>query len=139
MARKTQYQTKQMAELKSYLQSLPVGSHVTVNDICAYFKDQGVTIGTTTVYRHLERMVAEGLVAKYTVDGTTSACFEYLGNQEQCHKPACVHCKCEKCGKLIHLHCHEMVSLEEHVLEHHGFEMNPVRTVLYGICEECRK
>ncbi len=28
------------------------------------FKEQGITIGTTTVYRNLEKMVEQGLVAK---------------------------------------------------------------------------
>ena len=55
------------------------GSHVTVNEICEYFKNQGISVGTTTVYRHLEKMVREGVVAKYVVDGTSSACFEYTG------------------------------------------------------------
>ena len=35
MARKAQYQTKQMAELLAFLKSVP-GSHVTVNDICEH-------------------------------------------------------------------------------------------------------
>jgi ABC-type Zn uptake system ZnuABC Zn-binding protein ZnuA len=52
---------------------------------------------------------------------------------------ACYHCKCEKCGKLIHLQCDEVENLRKHMMEHHSFEMNPVRTVFYGICSDCRK
>ena len=103
-----------------------------------YFKEQGITIGTTTVYRNLEKMVEQGMVAKYNVDGTSSACFEYLGAEEHCHKTSCFHCKCEKCGKLIHLHCEDVVKLEQHLMDSHGFRMDPCRTVFYGICEECR-
>ena len=29
---------------------------------------------------------------------------EYVGGGEACQDPVCFHCKCEKCGKLIHLH-----------------------------------
>ena len=47
-------------------------------------------------------------------------------------------CKCEKCGKLIHLHCEDVVKLEQHLMDSHGFRMDPCRTVFYGICEECR-
>ena len=107
MSEKAQYRTRQITELENYLCSME-GKHVTVNDICKYFKEKGISIGTTTVYRQLERMVEQGLVAKYTVDGTSSACFEYLGQEEQCHKHICFHCKCEKCGKLIHLQCEEV-------------------------------
>ena len=80
----------------------------------------------------------QGLVAKYVVDGTSSACFEYLGHDEHCHKHICFHCKCEKCGKVIHLECGEMAHLGEHMLADHGFQWDFTRTVFYGICEECR-
>ena len=115
------------------------GKHVTVSDICKYFKNQGSSIGITTVYRQLDRMVEQGLVAKYVVDGTSSACFEYLGHDEHCHKHVCFHCKCEKCGKVIHLECEEMTHLGEHMLADHGFQWDFTRTVFYGICEECRE
>ena len=78
MAVKAQYQTKQMAKLLSYLKTVP-GTHVTVADVCGYFREQGSNIGTTTVYRNLEKLVEQGVVAKYTVDGTSSACFEFWG------------------------------------------------------------
>ena len=44
---------------------------------------------------------------------------------------------CEKCGKLIHLHCEELEGIGEHLLKDHGFTLNSMRTVLYGICEDC--
>ena len=122
MGTKAPYQTKQMKQILSYLQTVE-GTHVTVADVCCFFKGQGITIGTTTVYRNLEKMVEQGMVAKYNVD---------------CHKTSCFHCKCEKCGKLIHLHCEDVVKLEQHLMDRHGFRMDPCRTVFYGICEECR-
>ena len=56
MGTKAPYQTKQMKQILSYLQTVE-GTHVTVADVCCYFKEQGITIGTTTVYRNLEKMV----------------------------------------------------------------------------------
>ena len=137
MSEKAQYRTRQITELENYLCSME-GKHVTVSDICKYFKSQGISIGTTTVYRQLDRMVEQGLVAKYNVDGTSSACFEYLGAEEHCHKTVCFHWKCEKCGKLIHLHCEDVVKLRQHLMENHGFQMDSCRTVFYGICADCR-
>ena len=134
---KAPYKTKQMTEILTFLKSVQ-GRHVTVNEICDFFREKGISVGTTTIYRHLERMVKEGLAAKYVVDGSSSACFEYLGAEEHCHKTSCFHCKCEKCGKLIHLHCEDVVKLEQHLMDSHGFRMDPCRTVFYGICEECR-
>ena len=134
---KAPYKTKQMTEILTFLKSVQ-GRHVTVNEICDFFREKGISVGTTTIYRHLEKMVKEGLAAKYVVDGSSSACFEYLGAEEHCHKTSCFHCKCEKCGKLIHLHCEDVVKLEQHLMDSHGFRMDPCRTVFYGICEECR-
>ena len=71
MSEKAQYRTRQITELENYLCSME-GKHVTVSDICKYFKSQGISIGTTTVYRQLDRMVEQGLVAKYVVDGMLS-------------------------------------------------------------------
>jgi Fur family ferric uptake transcriptional regulator len=98
----------------------------------------GSPIGTATVYRQLERMVDEGLVQKYTIDANTPACFEYVGADSHAGE-ACFHCKCEKCGRLIHLHCEELQGLSEHIREHHGFRINPMRTVFYGLCDACRE
>ena len=134
---KARYKTKQMTELVNYLKSIQ-GQHVTVQEIREYFKDREIAVGTTTIYRQLEKMVKDGLVEKYVVEGTNSACFEYIGESETSDYESCYHCKCEKCGKLIHLHCEDVVKLEQHLMDSHGFRMDPCRTVFYGICEECR-
>ena len=134
---KAQYKTKQMSEILNFIQQME-GTHVTVADICDYFKKKGIAVGMTTVYRQLDKMVSEGLVAKYVIDGSSSACFEYTGDSRHECKEQTYHCKCEKCGKLIHLHCDEVESLKKHMMEHHSFEMDSLRTVFYGICNECR-
>lgn len=137
MAQKSPYKTKQMKELLSYLKSVQ-GSHITVNDICAHFESEGITMGTTTVYRHLERMVQQEIVVKYVIEGTNSAYFEYIGEGTHGDTAAFYHCKCKRCGKLIHLQCHEVENLRRHVLERHDFEIDSLRTVFYGICGDCR-
>ena len=138
MPQKARYQTKQMAELLTYLKSVK-GSHVTVHDICTYFESRGITVGMTTVYRNLERMVQEGIAAKYTVEGSPSACFEYIEDRGPCAEPSCYHCKCEKCGKLIHLQCSELGGIDRHLSSDHGFKMDTMRTVFYGICAQCQE
>ncbi|MBR1892904.1 MAG: transcriptional repressor [Lachnospiraceae bacterium] len=134
---KAQYKTRQMQEMLDFMKSVE-GEHFTVQDICSHMKEQGVNIGTTTVYRHLDRMVSEGLVAKYVIEGTNSACFEYIGH-EHCCENSCYHLKCEQCGKLIHLHCDEVKHFIDHISKEHDFLMNPARTIFYGLCGECRK
>lgn len=132
---KGQYNTKNKELLLQYLKET-AGRHVTVQDICDHFKSHGNAIGTTTVYRQLERFVDEGIVNKYLLDGSSAAYFEYV-DYDHCGEEPCFHCKCEKCGKLIHLHCEEMEAIQNHIMAHHGFKLDSVKTVFYGICEDC--
>ncbi len=138
MASRGQYSTSQREELCRFLEEQK-GTHVSVVDICAHFRDMGKPIGTATVYRQLERLVDEGEVNKYIIDLNTPACFEYIGEHSAGGAHTCFHCKCEKCGKLIHLHCEDLEELGVHLKSEHGFTLDPRRTVFYGICEECAK
>ena len=137
MSDKSQYKTRQREELLNYLRTTK-SDHGTVGEGCGHFQRCGCPIGTATVYRHLERMVDEGLVNKYTIDAGSPACFEYVGSQEPACS-GCFHCKCEACGKLIHLHCDELAAIQEHLYMEHRFRLDPLRTVFYGLCEECQK
>ena len=123
--------------LLSYLTSIP-GVHFTAGDVCAFFRSQGSTMGQSTVYRQLESLVEEGIVSKYVIDGTSPACFEYVGTEEHAGEGICYHCKCEKCGKLIHLNCSELEEFRKHLEAVHGFQMDPFRTVFYGLCGQCK-
>ena len=139
MNNKSQYKTKQRAEITAYLMSMS-GEHVTVNDVCRHFEEMGKAIGVTTVYRQLDKMVEEGLVNKYTLDSKSSACYEYVDVEHHSHSlKKCYHCKCDKCGKVIHLHCSEIEELNRHIEDEHGFVINFKRTVFYGLCDECIK
>ena len=136
MSEKVKYKTKQRQRLQEFLEA-SAGSHFTAADVCAYFRERECPIGMTTVYRRLEELVGNGQVKKYIIDENSSACFEYVGNE--CGHPFCYHLKCEQCGKLIHLDCREIRELEEHIAKNHKFLVNPMRTVFYGICEQCKK
>ena len=137
MSEKNSYKTRQREELLSFLRTTE-SEHVTVGEVCGHFQRCGCPIGTATVYRHLERMVDEGLVNKYTIDANSPACFEYVGRDSHAGE-TCFHCKCEKCGRLIHLHCEELEEIRSHLLGEHGFRLDPRRTVFYGICEACQQ
>ena len=134
MKDKHQYNTRRRSELLEYLKSMQ-GRHVTVNDIRAHFLAKGESIGTATIYRQLDHMLSQGLVQKYTLDETSTACFEYVDG-ECCHD-VCFHCKCVGCGQLIHLHCGELEKVQGHLAEEHGFRLDFPRTILYGLCSAC--
>ena len=136
MNSRSKYKTKQREVLLDYFKTVP-GVHVTAGEVCGYFKSREAPIGQSTVYRQLESLVEEGILKKYTVDGNSPACFEYVEPNSHVDAEICFHCKCEKCGKLIHLHCDEMEDMQAHFTAEHRFRLDPIRTVFYGLCEEC--
>ena len=136
MNSRPKYKTKQLKILLEYLESHE-GTHITANDVCEYFKAQGAAIGQSTIYRQLESLVDEGVINKYIIDANSPACFEYVGHDSHAEGEVCFHCKCEKCGKLIHLNCDEIVGFSAHLHDEHGFKLDPKRTVFYGLCEQC--
>ncbi len=136
MQSRPKYKTKQREILLDYFKNVP-GTHVTAADVCEYFKSREAHIGQSTIYRHLESLVDEGLLKKYTIDGSSPACFEYVKPDSHADAEVCFHCKCEKCGKLIHLHCEELDEIQTHLNSEHHFRLDPVRTVFYGLCDQC--
>lgn len=134
MKRQSHYKTKQQALILDYLSSLK-GKHVTVNQISEHFKLQNTPIGTATIYRHLEKLVDEGQVKKYLVDGIIGACFQYVDSNETEYIE--YHFKCDKCGKLFHQQCRVIDELENHISDTHNFQINASKTIFYGTCTQC--
>ena len=132
------YKTRQREVILSYLETLP-GEHFTAGDVYSHFNGCGSSKGQATIYRQLESLVDEGLLNKYIIDEKSPACFEYVGESSHVQESVCFHCKCTSCGRLIHLHCDELEGIKSHLLEHHGFALDPLRTVYYGLCEDCAK
>ena len=138
MNNKRQYRTRQRQMILAYLEKNP-NTHLTAGDVCCHLCECGAEVGQATVYRQLEKFVDEGIVNKYIIDGNSPACFEFIGDRSAGEEEACFHCKCERCGKLIHLQCAELEGLGAHLYAEHNFRMDPLRTVFYGVCEDCLK
>ena len=136
---RTPYKSKHRDQILAVLRDRE-GSHMTAGQVLDQLREKGLTIGFSTVYRQLDRLVEEGAVNKYTVDAVAGACYEYKG--EHGADPAFVHGKCEKCGKVVHLE-RRSVEAAMHSLggakEDEGFELDPVRTLFYGICGDGRR
>lgn len=131
------YNTKQKQAILSFLKT-KAGEHITAAEIMNHFHEHESSIGTATVYRQLDQLVQAGFVKKYTLDASCGSCFEYIGDEIACDS-TCFHFKCDSCGKLLHFHCHSMMDMNHHMLQHHGFEIDSIRTVFYGACNDCAK
>lgn len=138
MVRTTQYKTKQKQEILSFLQS-KAGEKVTVCDILRHFEQCGISVGTATVYRHLEQLVSNGTVKKLFVDGMPGACFEYMDSDDSTGNLPFFFLKCEHCGRLIRFECQELAHIRSHLSHDHGFSIDLARTILYGTCDQCTR
>ena len=136
MKRPDNYNTKQREAILAFIAALGE-QHATAAQLVEHFKRGDVPIGRTTVYRHLEKLAQSGKVRKYTVDGVSGACYQFAGKQDGCREH--FHLKCESCGGLIHLQCDIMEKIREHIKDDHEFEVNNMKTVLYGRCRACSR
>ncbi|GHV48969.1 transcriptional repressor [Clostridia bacterium] len=132
MSRAGIYSTKQGEAVLSYFRTLG-DTHTTVEQISAHFADNGIPIGITTIYRHLDKLEQNGSVRKLIVDGISGACYQYVSKNES----DSFHLKCERCGKLYRLDCHSVGEFENHILQSHEFHIDLAKTVLYGMCKDC--
>lgn len=132
--KQTTYNTKQKAAIMNCISTVK-DNHFTIDTLCKLLTESGQTVGRTTVYRTVEKLASEGALRKYAASSGESVCYQFVSDHIHCDKH--FHLKCEKCGNLIHMDCGEMLSIAEHIKDHHGFCIDPLKTVLYGICEAC--
>ena len=127
------YMTRQQQAVLQCIESCP-GGRATAMELMQRLRQSGQTVGRSTVYRQLERLVAQGCVHKLLTDD--GACYQYCDKTR--HKN-CFLLQCEGCGAIFHMDCSHLGELYGHLLESHGFAINPRRTMFYGLCGKCRE
>lgn len=133
MSNQKTYKTKQKLEIVEYLKTVQ-DCHINVQQIFNYLNSINKPVGVTTIYRHLENLVAEGVVKKYLFDNNCAACFQYVS---KCSQKVHFHFKCNKCFKLIHFECEELINLHNHLLNSHNLNIDLSKTTYYGTCKSC--
>lgn len=128
------YKTKQQLAIKKCIESHREG-YVTVNEIAEYLKENGYSVGLTTIYRHLEKMENEGLVTRLSVEGQSGACYKYVNPAEE----SGFFIKCDECGEVTRMKCEHLQEIYQHINNDHHFSINPKKTVFYGKCDKCLK
>ncbi len=130
----TTYKTEQRQLVATCLEQ-NADRYQTVDEILGILRSQGSNIGRTTVYRTLERLSQEGQVTK-VVGAPGSSAFYRLATPDDAEQGQLL---CLGCGRVFPLDCSMLASFADHVLEHHGFELDSRRTVLCGECADCRR
>ena len=130
------YKTKQKEIILNYFKKFQ-NKHITVQDIYNYLKKEDNSVGITTIYRHLDKLVADKVIKKYILEGEMCAYFEYIGESEK--ESIKFHLKCNKCNKLSHFKCSELNNLYIHFINEHHINIDLSKTIYYGICDKCNK
>ncbi len=128
------YNTKQKQLIKDFITE-NAERQLTCEEISFLLKERGTPVGKTTVYRFLEKLTKNGEVRKLTDTDSKSATYQYIDKKLNCDGH--LHLCCTECGRIFHLGCDFMNSVGEHIREHHRFEINNSKTVIFGICESC--
>ena len=129
-----EYSTRQKRELLKFLKERSM-QHFSVDDVVFEMQDRGEKIGRSTVYRYLELLAEQGSVRKYqSVQGITQ--YQHVEDGAACD--AHFHMMCRSCGDLMHVDCGFMHKMSQHLMQEHGFQLDPRETILVGLCARCR-
>ena len=125
------YDTRQRDYLISFLNEHPdqlLSVRQIAQELCAQ------QISLSAVYRNLSQLEAEGLIRKSVKPGSREAYYQYVG-AEDCHSH--LHLSCTRCGKTFHMDAEHTAQLIRAMSELDGFDLDILKTVLYGICQNC--
>ena len=127
------YVTKQRRQLLEYL-SWHTDEQMTAHQIADALTQENISL--SAVYRNLSALEEDGLLKRSIREGTRDVFYQYIA-AEECKDS--LHLSCRVCGKSIHLGEKEAEQLLYSTLESTGFQIDKSETILYGICEDCRK
>ena len=93
-----------------------------------------VSVGKSTVYRLINKMVDEGVVRR-TVKGNSRQFLYQYAATAGCASH--LHMKCRECGKILHMDDERSKDLMNLLQESTKFDLDIKETLLMGTCEKC--
>ncbi len=130
MARSTTYQTKQRDRILAFFAQHPQDCF-SAQDIIEY---ANTGVGEATVYRCLAQFAEQGALKRFRIGNRST--YQYAADTA-CHEH--FHLKCVECGALVHMDCDFLRDMAAHIASEHRFDIDPSKTVFYGVCQACRK
>ena len=130
---KSKYLTRQRKILISYLDNHP-DEALTAREIADALKSENISL--SAVYRNLSELEEEGKLRRQSSAGNRKIKFQYL-DAAACRDK--LHLTCTRCGRTFHMNNETARSLIHAAEEADGFEIDKSETVLYGVCDSCRK
>ena len=131
------YETEQKKLLIALFRADP-DRFYTVDEVAEILRGDSddVTCGKSTVYRLVSRLCDEGIVVKHAREGSRKFYYQYVKGRE-CSDH--LHLQCESCGRIIHLDGETSTHVLAEILGCNGFSIDGARTLMPGVCADCRK
>ncbi|MCR4617620.1 MAG: transcriptional repressor [Lachnospiraceae bacterium] len=133
---KAEYRTKSRYAIIEYLRENS-DKRFTAKDIADALSADGSDINRSTIYRNLERLCLEGKLVRYKESDINATCYQYSEGHEACNRH--IHAQCSCCGKIYHLNNELFKSAEKKLISDYGLYIDYGKTVIIGLCEECKK
>ncbi len=130
------YKTKPRNSIIEYLKE-NADTRFTAKDIVSELNKGSEKVDRSTIYRNLERLCIEGTIVKYKESGVNATCYQYSEEHGACHSH--IHAECEKCGRIFHLDNSIFADAEKRMKSEYGIDIDYGKTVIIGLCENCRK
>lgn len=128
MERNSNYNTKQKELIRDIIKKQ--NKEFTIKDI---YDDIKGSVGLTTVYRLVDKLVIDGVLNK-TISSDNITYYQYL---EKCDNENHFYLRCDKCGDMIHVDCDCIEELSDHIKNEHKFRLNREKVIINGICNKC--
>lgn len=129
-----EYHTEQKKLLINFLKKNSERSY-TIQDICTALNEEGASVGQSTVYRLMTKLVQEKQVRKQVSESSRKAVYR-IALDGDCHNH--LHLQCVQCGKILHLDEKISDSLVDTVKKLSDFSVSEEDTVLLGKCAGCK-
>ena len=124
--------TKQGSAVRDALQS--AGGFRSAQDVYAALRAEGGSVGLSTVYRHLQGLVDDGVVdVIQTPDG--EATYRYCGELREGHHHH--HLVCRRCGRTEEIEGRAVERWAGEVAKAHGYAEVDHTVELFGLCPKC--
>ena len=134
MHRPARYRTKRGSAVLGCLASLE-GAFASAAQIEARLIEARVDVSRPTIYRQLNKLVAEGRASRIALGGASAALYRHIDPSEAARETCRL--KCDSCDAMIDLDCGEVERISRHIEEEHSFRIDGRKTVFYGRCGRC--
>ncbi len=130
-----EYHSKYKDWIMNYFRALGE-KKVSARELFSAMTEAGMNINLVTVYRNLDRLAADGVLAIRRSAVDDGKFYQYLRPKMECDRH--LHLYCRRCGKIIHLNCDFMEEIQAHLRMDHGFAVDCDESTIVGLCKRCQ-